>query len=174
MIEAADIITLFRKALEEQWGYIYGQAGSRWTAARQKAAVRAQTVKWGSRWIGHRVADCSGLFSWAFKTLGGYMYHGSNTMYRRYMTARGRLVNGRRGDGGELKPGTAVFKVRGSSYHHVGLYVGNGVVIEAKGTRYGVVTSPVSAWHAWGEMKGVNYEGVIGEPDQTAVKSSSF
>ena len=71
MINAMDIVALFQKALSEKWGYIYGQAGSLWTAARQKAATREQTVKWGSKWIGHYVADCSGMFSWAFKKLGG-------------------------------------------------------------------------------------------------------
>ncbi len=164
MIKAMDIVALFQKALSEKWGYIYGQAGSLWTATRQKAATREQTVKWGSKWIGHYVSDCSGLFSWAFKKLGGYMYHGSNTMYRKYMTTKGALVKGKRDDGKELKPGTAVFKVNGTNYHHVGLYIGNGTVIEAKGTYYGVVTSAVSTWHAWGEMKGVDY-GDASDPD---------
>lgn len=164
MIKAMDIVALFQKALSEKWGYIYGQSGSLWTAARQKAATREQTVKWGSKWIGHYVSDCSGLFSWAFKKLGGYMYHGSNTMYKKYMTAKGNLVKGKRDDGKELKPGTAVFKVNGTNYHHVGLYIGNGTVIEAKGTYYGVVTSAVSTWHAWGEMKGVDY-GDAADPD---------
>jgi len=160
MIKAMDIVALFQKALAEKWGYIYGQSGSLWTEARQKAATREQTVKYGKKWIGHYVADCSGMFSWAFKKLGGYMYHGSNTMWKKYMVAEGALKNGRRNDGQELKPGTAVFKVSGTNYHHVGLYIGNGTVIEAKGTYYGVVTSAVTTWHAWGEMKGVDYGDV--------------
>ena len=160
MIKAMEIVALFQKALSEKWGYIWGQSGSLWTEARQKSATREQTVKYGKKWIGHYVADCSGMFSWAFKKLGGYMYHGSNTMWKSYMTAKGALSKGRRTDGQELKPGTAVFKVSGTNYHHVGLYIGNDTVIEAKGTYYGVVTSAVSTWHAWGEMKGVDYSGV--------------
>ncbi len=170
MIKAMDIVALFQKALAEKWGYIYGQAGSLWTEARQKAATREQTVKYGKKWIGHYVADCSGMFSWAFKKLGRYMYHGSNTMWKKYMVAKGTLKNGRRDDGQDLKPGTAVFKVSGTNYHHVGLYIGNGTVIEAKGTYYGVVTSAISTWHAWGEMKGVDYgnvtDTVTPEPDE--------
>ena len=171
MIKAMDIVALFQKALAEHWGYIWGQAGSLWTEARQKAAIREQTVKYGKKWIGHYVADCSGMFSWAFKKLGGYMYHGSNTMWKKYMVNKGPLTKGQRSDGQELKPGTAVFKVKGDNYHHVGLYVGNGTVIEAKGTYYGVVTSTVSTWHAWGEMKGVDYgdatDTVTPEPAET-------
>ena len=157
MIQASELVSLFRKALEEKWGYIYGQSGAVWTEAKQKAATREQTVKYGRKWIGHNVADCSGLFSWAFRCLGGYMYHGTNTMWKKYMAARGALTDGKRTDGRDLKPGTAVFKAKGTNYFHVGLYVGNGTVIEAKGTAYGVVTSAVTAWHAWGEMQGVDY-----------------
>ncbi len=160
MIKAMDIVALFLKALADHWGYIWGQAGSLWTEARQKAATREQTVKYGKKWIGHYVADCSGMFSWGFKKLGGYMYHGSNTMWKKYMVAKGALSKGKRTDGQELKPGTAVFKNSGTNYYHVGLYIGDDTVIEAKGTSSGVVTSAVSTWHAWGEMKGVDYSDV--------------
>ena len=177
MIQAKDLIALFQKALDEKWGYIYGQAGSLWTEAKQKAATREQTVKYGRKWIGHYVADCSGMFSWAFKKLGGYMYHGSNTMWKSYMTAKGALAKGKRTDGQELKPGTAVYKNSGTNYYHVGLYIGNGTVIEAKGTSYGVVTSAISTWTAWGEMKGVDYSGVASaapviQPAPTADESA--
>ena len=163
MIKAKDIIALFQKALDEKWGYIWGQSGSLWTEARQKAATREQTVKYGAKWIGHYVADCSGMFSWAFRKLGGYMYHGTNTMWKSYMTAKGALSKGKRTDGQELKPGTAVFKNSGTNYYHVGLYIGNGMVIEARGTSSGVVTSAVSAWTAWGEMRGVDYSEVASD-----------
>ena len=44
------------------------------------------------------------------------------------------------------------------SYYYVGLYIGEGKVIEAKGTAYGVVTSKIgSGWTHWGELKGVDY-----------------
>ena len=62
MIPASDLIALFRRALREKWGYIWGAAGETWTAQKQAAATREQTKKWGAQWIGRRVADCSGLF----------------------------------------------------------------------------------------------------------------
>ncbi len=61
-------------------------------------------------------------------------------MWSKYTTAKGMLNKGKRTDGQELKPGTAVFKVRGDDFHHVGLYIGNGNVIEAQGTRTGVIS----------------------------------
>ena len=160
-----ELIKLFKKALNEKWGYIWGAAGEQWTQAKQDAATREMTVRYGQQWVGRRVADCSGLFSWAFKELGGYMYHGSNTMWKRYCTANGKLNKGKRSDGKELKPGTAVFQCRnGTDYYHVGLYIGDNTVIEAKGTATGVVVSQVSAWTHWGELKGISYDDVV-EPE---------
>lgn len=157
-IDAKKLIRLFQQALDEHWGYIWGAAGEKWTQEKQDAATRDMTVKYGQQWVGKYVADCSGLFYWAFKKLGGYMYHGSNTMWSKYCTSKGALKNGARSDGQTLKPGSAVFKCKnGTDYYHVGLYIGNNTVIEAQGTSTGVVTSKLSTWTHWGELKGINY-----------------
>ena len=107
------------------------------------------------------MTDCSGLFAWAFKQLGGYMYHGSNTMYNKYCTDKGMLSGGKRSDGKELKAGTSVYTGTEGKHGHVGLYIGNGYVIEAMGAKNGVVKSKVSEdkWTYWGELKGVDYGG---------------
>ena len=160
MINAGDLIEKFRLALSEQWGYIWGKSGQIWTQAAQDKATDATIKQYGQKWVGRHVADCSGLFSWAFKQLGGYMYHGSNTMWRDYCTKKGPLKAGKRTDGEELLPGTAVFTGESEDVHgHVGLYVGGGFVIEAKGTQSGVVTSKITdkRWNWWGELKGVQY-----------------
>ncbi len=165
MISTQQLTDRFRQALTEKWGYIWGTAGEQWTAAKQKElekttdADRAQGRAYGSKWIGHKVADCSGLFSWAFKQLGGYMYHGSDTMFRKYCVNKGELRKGKRTDCGTLKPGTAVFVWNGKKYSHVGLYSGGDTVIEAMGTINGVTTSKVTAgkWTHWGELVGVDY-----------------
>ena len=162
LIQPNDLIALFQKALSEHWGYIYGAAGETWTQAKQDAATRQQTIQYGQKWVGRRVADCSGLFSWAFSQLGGSCYHGSNTMYKSYNAACGTMSNGRRTDGKDLKPAAALYKYNADSgYHHVGLYVGSNTVIEAKGTAYGVVSSkPTDGWTHWGELKGVDYSAI--------------
>ena len=58
-----------------------------------------------------------------------------------------------------MKPGTAVFVWNGKKYSHVGLFVGDGIVIEAMGTVNGVTTTKVTAskWTHWGELTGVDY-----------------
>lgn len=81
------------------------------------------------------------------------MYHGSNTMWNKYCTCKGTLQSGI-----TIRPGTAVFLVNSAgSRHHVGLFIGDDTVIEAKGTAYGVVTSKLSHWDEWGELAGVDY-----------------
>ena len=167
MIKPADLIAKFKKALQEKWGYIWGTAGVLWTKAKQDELnkttdeSREMGRKYGAKWIGHMVADCSGLFSWAFKQLGGYMYHGSNTMWDKYCSAKGELSNGKRTDGKTLRPGTAVFTYNKTKKNrgHVGLYIGDGWVIEAQGTKAGVVKSSITLakWVEWGELKGVDY-----------------
>lgn len=180
-VKTADLIAKFQYALDNNWGYIINKWHTMWTEAQQEEVVRTMKNKYGSdwrgndkakkdtyyqaayygaKWIGHWVTDCSGLFYWAFKELGGYMYHGSNTMWNKYCVSKGKLSKGKRTDGQELKPGTAVFVLKGESDRsHVGLYIGNGTVIEASGTQSGVITTKItnSKWCEWGELKGVDY-----------------
>ena len=168
MIPAEALAQTVRRALDEGWGYIWGTSGQLWTAADQRAATETAAARYGARWIGHRVADCSGLIRWAFRALGGDIYHGSDTMFRRYTVENGPLRQGRRADGRELPAGAAVFIYSAASgkYEHVGLYAGGGQVIEAKGTRSGVVASPVTArWTHWGLLKGVDYGAARKEED---------
>lgn len=56
--------------------------------------------------------------------------------------------------------------------YHVGLYIGNGKVIESKGTNYGVVESCISAWHMAARLKNTLYDtdatSDSGDPTSTA------
>ena len=159
MIRAADLIAKFQYALDNKWGYIWGKWGQIWTERDQANASREMTVKYGSKWIGHTVADCSGLFRWAYSQMGETISHGSNLIYSGHCRAKGKLSGGRRTDGQELLPGTAVFTGADGDHGHIGLYIGGGEVIEAAGTQQGVIKSKVTAskWTYWGELKAVDY-----------------
>ncbi len=157
-IKAADLVRLFKQAREERWGYIWGKRGQIWTQANQDAATRTQTVRYGQKWVGKRVADCSGLFAWAFKELGGSIYHGSNTIWKKYCISQGNITPGM-----PLKPGTAVFQESNGNRYHIGLYAGDNVVIEARGTSSGVIESSPSDWDEWGELKDVDYSSADSE-----------
>ena len=155
------------------WGYIYGTWGSLWTEKKQKSATRPQTVKYGSKWIGKMVTDCSGLPRWALYQLGyKSLLHHAYYQYTDCCKNKGQLIDGARADGQPIKRGTAVFlKGNGERIHHVGVYVGNGDVVEAKGTQYGVVMSKLSHWDHWGEYKAVDYSAEEGDkPTMRALK----
>lgn len=172
MIQASALIAKFQSSLDDKWGYIYGKSHDKWTEAKQEAYNKAKkddtncqnSIKYGPKWYGHWVTDCSGLFSYWFGQLGGKMYHGSHTMYNSWCVEKGQLKNGKRTDGKELKPGTAVFvwSDKKKKYSHVGLYIGGGGgwVIEAAGAYDGVCRSKItnSKWSNWGELKGVSFD----------------
>lgn len=159
MVTAYALITKIRYAYDNGWGYIWGKYGQVWTAAQQRRATRKTTIEYGSQWIGHNVADCSGLLRWAFLQFGYKITHSSNAIWSDYTTKRGKLMDGLRADGYALRPCTAVFLCDATgNRHHVGMYVGNGVCIEAKGTKYGVVMSDITHWDEWGELKNVSYD----------------
>lgn len=141
-IKASQIIPIFNQAVKEHWSYVAG--------GHSKGSV-----------------DCSGLFSYAYAQLGSYMYQGSNTMYRKYTVKAGKK--------GELEalPGMAVFvnKRDGNepdqykndgvgNMSHVGCYVGNGLVAEAKGKNYGCVYSQLtdSKWTHVAQLKYTIYD----------------
>lgn len=183
VISPEALIAQFEVALANDYGYIYGASGAKWTQAGQdqkvnymknlygdnwKNSASAKENKYyysalyGAKWIGHYVLDCSGFFVWAYKKFGVSIAHGSNSIYKSYCSAKGTLKNGKRTDGKPLLPGTAVFTGTESAHGHIGLYIGNGYVIEAKGTQAGVVKSSVTEarWTYWGELSAVNYTGI--------------
>ena len=86
IVTAKDFITQCCIPLHEGWGYIYGTWGIVWTTARQKAATRDMTVRYGSRWIGKKVTDCSGLLRWALNQLGEKIVHHARYQYTEYCT----------------------------------------------------------------------------------------
>lgn len=115
--------------------------------------------------------DCSGAFTYWYKQAGSYMFHGSNTIWRNYAPTKGKI--------GEIKlvPGMAVYKHRNDNkepdkykndglgnFYHIGLYIGDDMVVEAKGVASGVVYSKLSTWTHCSTLKYTEYdvdEGVV-------------
>jgi cell wall-associated NlpC family hydrolase len=87
------------------------------------SAARAQLGKpyaWGGS--GPNSFDCSGLTAWAWRAAGIYLPH----------SAAAQQGMGRSVSRGDLQPGDLVFF--GSPAYHVGLYVGDGMMIHAPTT----------------------------------------
>lgn len=158
--KASDVVSWIWYAYNNKFGYIWGTTWVVWTAAMQRAATREMTVKYGSQWIGHTVADCAGLLRGALKKCGENIHAGSNLIFDCDLVAHGQLQKGKRTDGKELLPASAVFTGKEEHNHpHVGMYVGDGIVIEAAGTREGVIKSSITdkKWTWWGELEAVDY-----------------
>ena len=104
---------------------------------------------------GKRVHDCVGLIK-------GYLWSDTPTSKPKYNVAQDVSADGMRGacrEKGDIKtmpdiPGVLVFMSG-----HVGVYIGNGDVIEARGHEYGVVKTKLSGrpWKWWGKCPFITY-----------------
>ena len=110
-----------------------------------------------------RGIDCSGLFVKAYRDQGASIYHGSNTIYRKYCSEKGKLTNV-----SQLKPGMAVFKWNPNTpekfddglgdFQHIGLVTGvNPLRIVHASSAAGCVTTDtkLGKWAYWGWLKDV-------------------
>lgn len=112
--------------------------------------------------------DCSGAFVRAFRTQGGSIYHGSNTIYRQYCSETGKITSI-----SQLQPGMAVFKHRNDgnepdkfkkdgigNLYHIGLvtFVSPLRIIHATPPK-AKVDYELGNWGYWGKLKDVDYEG---------------
>lgn len=160
LIPARDLVNTAMTAYEEKWGYIWGKSGQAWTQANQDAATRPMTVKYGQKWVGRKVADCSGLFVWAYKQHGKKIYHGSNTIWEKYTVPETRAALA-----GVVKVrlGAAVFQNVGGKRTHIGIYKGGGMVEEERGTQSGCILSPIATWDEVAELTDADYTGEIYE-----------
>lgn len=143
-----DLVTYATHAWENQWGYVWGTFGYELTRSQLSAKLSQYPVEVGdhlsfirSHWLGRRTTDCIGLikgYGWLDPVTGSIEY-GSGAMpdidadqMFAAATEKGRI----RSLFHKMPeiPGLLVY-VPG----HIGVYIGDGYVIEARGTEYGVV-----------------------------------
>lgn len=159
------ILAYCKIMLEEGWGYILGTAGVKWTAEKQAKATDSMAQKYGSKWIGKMVIDCSGVMVYIWKKFGKKIYHGSNSIARYSVGAISKVP----------KPGYAAFKWKSQDtskfqdgrgdYYHIGIVDENAAyVYEARGTRDGFChDSPVTKWAYFAPFKDVDYSESAGQ-----------
>lgn len=160
----------------EKWGYIYGTAGIPWTEQRQAALERKYSpddpnygkgVKYGKKWIGHMVSDCSGVMVFIWRQFGLTIPHGSTSMVR-----QGYIVD----CSATPHPGYAALvdpTPDTDDNKHIGIVGEDGVTVyECKGTIEGFVKSKVTdaKWTKFGRFKDVDYSEVKPMPDAGIIK----
>lgn len=137
------------------WYGTYGQTASKSLyTAKKKQYPKYYTAKDFSSQYGKRVHDCAGLIK-------GYLWSKTPTSKPVYNSKQDYGATGlynsakKKGTISSFKKiaGQLVFKGDSKTKTHVGVYIGDGYVIEAKGHAYGVVKSKFSSggWKYWAQ-----------------------
>ena len=175
---AAKAMEVYR--MKPQAGYIWGQSGSVWTQAKQTALEKKYNsdkkkysdyekgAKYGKKWIGHVVYDCSGLTSKLAKDLGYTFHHGSNSSWNNDCAYKGEKKAGMK-----IPVGAWMYTGTKNSHGHIGIVVDDEWVVEAQGTVAGVTKTKISAakWTYWGLAKGMEFDFIPGQ-ESTSTKSA--
>lgn len=143
---AADFITYLKACVGDI--YVWGAQGQSditeaWirrmsrTNALANAAIKLWQARVKFRKDNLRAFDCSGLIMYYLRNLKGYI--------TRDMTADGLYRLCIKITRAQLQPGDLVFRRNLVRAYHVGVYIGNGQVIEAQSSAYGVVMRSIDA-----------------------------
>ena len=161
---ATDLVTYAINAYESGWGYVWGTFGSVLTEGLFQSKLEQYPDGVGNyeefirnNWVGKRTTDCCGLikgYGWLDPETMSINYGtngmpdlGANQMY--YNASESGTI-----DTIPEIPGLAVWHDG-----HIGVYIGNGYVIEAMGTKYGVVKTQLEGrgWTHWLKVEYINY-----------------
>lgn len=162
---SADLAIYAANAWNSGWGYVWGTFGQvltpellQYKISQYPEGVGDEADFIRSHWLNRRTTDCVGLikgYGW-LNTVTMEIQYGSNGMPD--VGADGMYYNA--GHKGSIEtmpntPGLAVWKSG-----HIGVYIGNGEVIEAMDTRYGVVKTKLQGrgWTHWLEVPGIKYD----------------
>ena len=159
-----DIVKWAIHAQEKGWGYVYGTYGSVLDETLLTSKIAQYPDEVGGyedfirqNWLGGRTADCVGLikgYGWyntetAQIEIGanGMPDIGADTMYEN-AAEKGTI------DTIPEIPGLAVWHEG-----HIGIYIGNGEVIQAANTNAGVIRTPIgqSGWTHWLKVPYIKY-----------------
>ena len=162
---AADLVTYAIHAWESGWGYVWGTYGSVLTDSLFAYKLEQYPDGVGSyadfiraNWLGGRTTDCVGLIK-------GYGWLNPDTMTIEYGTNGmpdlganqmyyNASVSGTIDTMPDI-PGLAVWHDG-----HIGVYIGDGYVIEAMNTKKGVVKTKLEGrgWTHWLQIEYINYD----------------
>ena len=159
-----DLVKWAMHAQESGWGYVWGSHGKLLDEAeleRLESVFGSHVTDYDefirANWLGKRTADCVGLskgYGW-YDTQSGKINVGSNGMQD--VTANGMFqAASEKGTIDTIPeiPGLAVWHEG-----HIGIYTGNGEVVEAMGTQYGVVKTKLKngRWTHWLKIPYIKY-----------------
>ena len=158
---AEGLVNYCKQALLEKWGYVWGTFGQVLTPDMfaQKAIQYPDGIGnhfefIRTHWVGKKTADCVGLIKGYYWTTNGTInYDGASDASADSMYTAAR----EKGSIGSIPdiPGICVCKSG-----HIGVYIGNGQVIEEHGTEYGIIQTPLvggTPWTRWLKCPWIDY-----------------
>lgn len=159
-----DLVTWAIRAQESRWGYVYGTYGEICGRTNLEYKEKQYPDEVGSyadfirrNWLGKRTADCVGIikgYGWLNPETCEVEYGtngmpdiSANAMYEN-ATEKGTI------DTIPEIPGLAVWHEG-----HIGIYIGNGEVIQAANTKAGVIRTPIgnTGWTHWLKIPYISY-----------------
>ena len=159
-----DLVAWAWEAYNDGWGYVWGSYGKILTQAyfddlcdQYPDHVDIYHDYIQEHWVGRRCADCAGLIK-------GYLWYNpdSQEIVYGYGGAADYGANSMYNNATESGPIDEIPEIPGLGvWHdgHVGIYIGNGYVIQAMGTHYGVVKTQLagSSFTNWFKIPGIIY-----------------
>lgn len=159
-----DLVTWAIRAEQAGWGYVWGSQGELLTESRFQSLAASYPKEVGgyedwirAHWLGKRTADCSGLIRgyWWLDAETQEIKYGSNDIPAMGADAMYQAA-------AEKGPMSTMPEIPGLGvWHkgHIGIYIGNGEVVEAMSTRKGVVRTQLTNghWTAWLKIPYINY-----------------
>lgn len=156
-----------KKALAEKWGYVWGTFGHVLTPVLFQEKLMQYPNGVGKykgfimdNWLNKRTADCIGLIK-------SYLWWSiNNPVYNPDTDVSADCMFGEAKEKGTINsfpirdiPGLLVWKIG-----HIGIYIGDGQVIEANSTVKGIIQTPLKGvgateWTHWMKCQYITYEG---------------
>lgn len=165
-----ELVKHVNMALKQGWGYVYGTYGTILTERLLIDKIKQYKEKVTNyedfiqlHWMGKMVADCVGLIK-------SYLWwNGVKAVYSTLYDVSADGMYERATVKGDIKtmpeiPGLCV-RFKG----HIGVYIGDGWVVESRGTKYGVVKTRLKdrPWTHWLKCPFIQY---IDEPKGITIK----
>ena len=146
-------------------GYVWGARGETCSLSFRQALAKRAPAQAGAilgtsgKWDGLQVFDCASLIREAFKAAGIQKASGATTIWRTWaFSEKGTIATLPANE-----PGIALFRADSSGAKdkmgHIGLAIGGGLTVDARGSANGVLLGKLSdvKWTHWARFADVNY-----------------
>ena len=153
---------------KEGCGYVWGGTGTVLTQSRLTELIAQYpdhvSQSQSEKWIGKQVFDCASLVRFALKTIGISVSSGASSQWKKTpWMAKGKIDS--------LPHDKLCILYRedkkANPMQHTGIYLGNGMVVDARGSKSGVVRSAINSypWTHWAIPPGL-YDNLNLNPEE--------